>query len=584
MDTTMESFLKGKGTQGTKALAQDKSLARITNKIRDILGPLTKIWQRVERARSPDTKDDNTLSLDLDDVALNFQHSMMLIGQAINATNFYRRKITLSTLGNRDNEVNNMLREVHVEDLKKGKNYLFGDEFLKTVGKQAKNAGKTMKQFLMPQESIYGNARHSKPFSSSSSSIRSRSDEHSRKNGNYTQRGKIQLSQKHSTLFQSGKNSADNGHIKGGRILLLQVTRRDEKSIFNPSQQKQISASGRSNKILLSKLGENNPGPINSRNSAKGVEYSPRKNPTSKENSKTNYIQIHSEIADGDRNSSLTGEGCYHKSNSNKTSISINHISKREEGARDLSTCNKSERIELSHTLRKVQDGDTKRCERDIKTGRLHDKNRSKRCIFFNSSPSELQKVCEVSVGGDPVRVPDTNVWGRSSTQVFHKNFENTDFAIEKIESEISDLHRRHFDNGNLDNRDRDSQKYNNSPLTKFGVHNKLQEISVRANPNIRISGSSDRQSKNDFLNTHRENSEIRNPLSQYPAKRENNNKGISQLDREFNGNSPSLNSCPTTGEVSSKMSEQTFEEIPTKLRIHNSIGSPGKGGTELDS
>ena len=185
-------------------------------------------------------------------------------------------------------------------------------------------------------------------------------------------------------------------------------------------------------------------------------------------------------------------------------------------------------------------------------------------------------------MGGDPVRVPDTNVWGRSSTQVFHKNFENTDFAIEKIESEISDLHRRHFDNGNLDNRDRDSQKYNNSPLTKFGVHNKLQEISVRANPNIRISGSSDRQSKNDFLNTHRENSEIRNPLSQYPAKRENNNKGISQLDREFNGNSPSLNSCPTTGEVSSKMSEQTFEEIPTKLRIHNSIGSPGKGGTEL--
>ena len=56
-------------------------------------------------------------------------------------------------------------------------------------------------------------------------------------------------------------------------------------------------------------LGENNQGPINYRNSAKWVKNSPRKNPTSKENFKKNYIQIHSEKAAGDRILALLEKG-----------------------------------------------------------------------------------------------------------------------------------------------------------------------------------------------------------------------------------------------------------------------------------
>jgi len=41
LDKSMESFLREKGFSGGRALSQDKSLTRISSKVRDILGPLT---------------------------------------------------------------------------------------------------------------------------------------------------------------------------------------------------------------------------------------------------------------------------------------------------------------------------------------------------------------------------------------------------------------------------------------------------------------------------------------------------------------------------------------------------------------
>ena len=105
-------------------MAKDKSIARISTKIRDILCPLTKLWQEIERARSE--KDPNR-KLDLEDVALKFQHTVLLRGQALNATTFYRRKSTLTSLGVKESEVNNWLRDTHVEDLKESDSRLFGE-------------------------------------------------------------------------------------------------------------------------------------------------------------------------------------------------------------------------------------------------------------------------------------------------------------------------------------------------------------------------------------------------------------------------------------------------------------------------
>jgi len=52
LDSTMKNFLREKDTLGTKmVINKDKSLSRITGKIRVVTGPLTKIRQQVERAK-----------------------------------------------------------------------------------------------------------------------------------------------------------------------------------------------------------------------------------------------------------------------------------------------------------------------------------------------------------------------------------------------------------------------------------------------------------------------------------------------------------------------------------------------------
>lgn len=82
MDTYIDSLLKEKGYLGTNTLAIDKSISRISN------NTLAKIWQNIERARSGDEKE----KLNLKDVATSFQQSILLLGQAINAANFFRRQ------------------------------------------------------------------------------------------------------------------------------------------------------------------------------------------------------------------------------------------------------------------------------------------------------------------------------------------------------------------------------------------------------------------------------------------------------------------------------------------------------------
>ena len=57
------------------------------------------MWQQVENFRQ------NTFSNNTNEQALQFEFNLMLIGQAINAMNFYRRKFVLLTLGNKEQRV-----------------------------------------------------------------------------------------------------------------------------------------------------------------------------------------------------------------------------------------------------------------------------------------------------------------------------------------------------------------------------------------------------------------------------------------------------------------------------------------------
>ena len=130
MDTDMEAYLKGKYRHSK--VAKDKSLSRISHKIRDVLTPLTKIWQLVENARSGKNTNEKCI---IEKTAMLMQQSVTLVGQAINAVNFYRRKSVLSALNGSDSTSATCIRETYVDESEPD---FFGEQFMKGIKKSAK--------------------------------------------------------------------------------------------------------------------------------------------------------------------------------------------------------------------------------------------------------------------------------------------------------------------------------------------------------------------------------------------------------------------------------------------------------------
>jgi len=82
----MESSLRDKGASAT--IGKDKSLTRICSKVRDVLAPLSKVWQLVEKARAGNGPGE----FDVDETATLLQQSVTLVGQTINAPTFTKEK------------------------------------------------------------------------------------------------------------------------------------------------------------------------------------------------------------------------------------------------------------------------------------------------------------------------------------------------------------------------------------------------------------------------------------------------------------------------------------------------------------
>ena len=94
------------------------------------------------------------------------QQSITLLGQAINATTFYRRKSILLALNNGNEATSTTwLRETFAENLAESGPNLFGESFMDSMKKTAKNQSKTIKQMLMttPKPFPQSSSTHVKP-------------------------------------------------------------------------------------------------------------------------------------------------------------------------------------------------------------------------------------------------------------------------------------------------------------------------------------------------------------------------------------------------------------------------------------
>jgi len=107
----------------------DMTFCRIEEKIRDILGPLSRLWIDLEDLSK--IRDDQELQLDIDSMLEKIHQSVILLGQAINTTLYQRRLYILSSICKDSMKAKSQLKEK--ADLFKGHKALFGSTYRKKI-------------------------------------------------------------------------------------------------------------------------------------------------------------------------------------------------------------------------------------------------------------------------------------------------------------------------------------------------------------------------------------------------------------------------------------------------------------------
>ena len=121
VDAFVEDLLK---ERGRKDVTFDASLQRLHKKIRDVFGPLSKIWEVVHAVT------ENLVSqkeLNFNNLAELLQQTVIVLSQAINAVTFHRRRTLLRGLIGDDQKSTQWIKSTYQEQLKTSKEVLFGE-------------------------------------------------------------------------------------------------------------------------------------------------------------------------------------------------------------------------------------------------------------------------------------------------------------------------------------------------------------------------------------------------------------------------------------------------------------------------
>ena len=142
VDIFIEDILK---ERGRKDHTFDASLMRLHKKVRDIFGPLSKIWEVIYACS------EKIVSLDeisVKGLANNLNQTVILVGQAMNALNFHRRRSILRGLLGDDTKAATWLRSNYSTTLSENREELFGEEVKEKWTKDAKAKNMSLRQFL----------------------------------------------------------------------------------------------------------------------------------------------------------------------------------------------------------------------------------------------------------------------------------------------------------------------------------------------------------------------------------------------------------------------------------------------------
>ena len=172
-------------------------------------------------------------------------------------------------------------------------------------------------------------------------------------------------------------------------------------------------------------------------------------------------------------------------------------VPSREEG-QEKPSCNQLQAPESIHTILALQNGRLALSERNVAKGRFHMQTGHKGCIFFSTTLSILNKICQIFMAREPLLVPLPMFWLRPSTSNIYKTFKSLYIITEANEYSSDKIPRRYAFDGTNNGGNYNIQRYNHLASATSGFHFEHGGIDFESSPRDRNSWSDSKLCEND--------------------------------------------------------------------------------------
>lgn len=500
---------------------KNKDFERIQNKIRDVMGPLSQVWGKIETFRKSEFEN----PMDIDEVADLLQKSVILLGQASNSVSYQRRMEVLKCFTDQKSAKAMIVKQA--ETLSKEPTDLFGKEFKTVLRRSDVDSKKALEYFKneSPKKQPFRGGSFSKNKERGKERpvfFRKNRGHHTQSRGNFS--GMYDSSTEH-----VGKSKSPAEHAG---------TCTDKKFICRNKIRQPFC---RKIKKFSAKLGK-----INKRQ--KHHKHSERMGNTSTFKTNPTKTTSQNSIFKSRRPSSGLGSIQHVEKRSNKNCYSkrgpiVEQYFCTSKKRRRIQTNNQPERVESICALPTFQNGGTTRRQKYAQQRRPHVQIRSQGCIFYGSPGNKVPETSEISLERETIRVPMPSFRTGPSTQDIHKIAESPNFNTQKIKHANNNLFRRHVNNGVELSGNLLGTGHNYLPFPTSGANDKLGKIHSDTPNNNRISGSKDRQHVHDTIFAREQSEGLNLSLPTDVDFSTNNTQAISIFNWKIERYSPSNNS-----------------------------------------
>ena len=531
----------------------DHDVARIQERIRDVMGPLSKVWLTLE-----EVKKDVNYQVNIEEMAELTQQSVLLLAQASNSATYKRRVDAMKNVHGSRQAATGAIKK-HSEILMKSGDHLFGQEFKKfnkSTVKETKVAGELLgkpsssssgKKFTKNRE----REERDQPFRNTPSSNGASRFNRGGRGGRIT--------------FKTQKPNYGKGKYPRGRTLVQfacttesRVLSRESSSLSKKSTRKNSSTGKltfcRKDKTFPAKLASPYKGQIHSE-SCQGLGDTTLDNPKSKEIAKPYSVELTGDSSNRLRGTEHVGKGGYQRGHPKGIPNAEQHVCETKEYW-GVSPNNKPERAESIHTLPSLQNGGLEGPQTAAQQGGLPLQVRSEGRLLLSTPGNPISKMGEVQLEREIVRVSLPSFWTGTRPKNIHQNYESTCVDVETIRNQTNHLPGRPVNNGILERGADSSQRYHNFPFSPSGVDNQSREIRIQSNKIDRISGGDGKQPRHDTVLANGKGSKTERSMSENIDFITSNPARSLLPDREAKGNSSSYTGSTLTAEIPSESPE----------------------------